>query len=593
MIATEGLLRDPIQMFQDMIVKLAESRARENGGEQEAEVDSAATTPLEIDIPQPLATAVRQQTTTLPDSILDISGSATPCRFRFVDCSQLIHHHELHIVEYSDLADLPFAAVSYIWRGVIGPSTASISEHGSFSVAGATDGDPISINILRHIARACLFDRISLLWLDRLCIIQSNRDDKVWQIQHMYSMYASCRKCYVLPGGTRRLASLDEPTMWIHRGWTLQEAVAPNKCNVVVQWEHPGGTYANPQQRLGTTGSIDEIVPGESAQMPLASLLRASVSGNAEFRVRSPDSWTGRKIDISINIFGDTEAGLRHATVLSAAMRPADDKRDPRGIRKKTALWRSAMMRTSSRPVDMVFSIMGLFGVALDPKAFHADDRIGATIALARAILAQGGSPNWLTMSLSLPRNPSIRSFPNFPRTSVAGAAIYDVGGHKVGAAELMGDVDGWLGTEDILGPSMDPQGFLSLTARSVPVQWTGLFQPQIHQPDQSYDNQLLQFHTLQGVPPFIVSNDGKIWTMTDSKPVHNGGPSPKFYAVVVGRMFTEANTRFFDATALIRAVVLEEYAEGKFCRPEKSSWFTFNSLSFKFDGWEERVFVI
>lgn len=57
--------------------------------------------------------------------------------------------------------------------------------------------------------------------------------------------------------------------------------------------------------------------------------------------------------------------------------------------------------------------------------------------------------------------------------------------------------------------------------------------------------------------------------------------------------MFTEANTRFFDATALIRAVVLEEYAEGKFCRPEKSSWFTFNSLSFKFDGWEERVFVI
>jgi hypothetical protein len=56
MIATEGLLRDAIQMFQDMIAKLAEAHAQANGGDPEAETSSAATTPVAIDIPPPLAT---------------------------------------------------------------------------------------------------------------------------------------------------------------------------------------------------------------------------------------------------------------------------------------------------------------------------------------------------------------------------------------------------------------------------------------------------------------------------------------------------------------------------------------------------------
>lgn len=87
------------------------------------------------------------------------------------------------------------------------------------------------------------------------------------------------------------------------------------------------------------------------------------------------------------------------------------------------------MMRASSRPVDMIFIMMGRFGVALDPKVFRVDDRLRASIALARAILEQGGSFKWLAMSLALPRNPSICLFPSFSQTSVAGAAVYDIDG--------------------------------------------------------------------------------------------------------------------------------------------------------------------
>jgi hypothetical protein len=76
-------------------------------------------------------------------------------------------------------------------------------------------------------------------------------------------------------------------------------------------------------------------------------------------------------------------------------MRCLKSKAFPNGTRNYTTVWRSAMMRTSSRLVDMVFSVMGLFGVALNTKDFQAEDRAETVmIALARGILEKGGSLN-------------------------------------------------------------------------------------------------------------------------------------------------------------------------------------------------------
>ena len=78
-------------------------------------------------------------------------------------------------------------------------------------------------------------------------------------------------------------------------------------------------------------------------------------------------------------------------------------------------------MRTSSRPVDMVFSIMGLFGVILDPNMFEAENRIGATVALAKEILRKGGRASWLGMSFRLPPCSMLYTSPVFAETSVSG----------------------------------------------------------------------------------------------------------------------------------------------------------------------------
>ncbi|KAK0200403.1 hypothetical protein DFS33DRAFT_1456673 [Desarmillaria ectypa] len=569
-IAVEDLLRDPIQMFQDVVVnRLVEEGMRAKGaGVLPDDEPSTPSTPAAMECPEPQAVVLSEPLSALSDAMVDIFCNATPCRFRFIDCSQLVHGRTLRVLEYRDLSARSYAAISYVWRGVIGPATASMAKYGSFAVAGAIDGDPISIDVLLHTCRACLLDKIPLIWLDRLGIIQTSREDKAWQIQRMYSVYASCTKCYVLPGGTRRLASIWEPTLWIHRGWTLQEAVAPKECSVVIQWEYSFGTFRNPRKPLGTGGSVEEIVSGESAQIQLYSLLKASVAENVEFRVRSLETWTGRKVDIIIRIFGNDEAGWRRW--------------------KNTAFWRSAQMRTSSRPVDMIFSIMGLFGVTLNPKEFEAHDRLGATIALAREILKQGGSPTWLATSLSLPENPSIRSFPGFPETDEAGAAVYEVGSRRLEAAELMRDVDGWLATEEISGAQTDAHGFLTLTMKCAPVKWTGGFQERhpAQSPKQSYDSQLLQFHDLHR-PPFVVDNHGKVWRLSEAV------ERTKFHVALLGRMYTQSTFRFFDPKVLAKAILLEEYQEGKFRRAEGGCWFTFNTMTYRFEGWQKRVFTI
>ncbi|KAL7957415.1 hypothetical protein V8C34DRAFT_180317 [Trichoderma compactum] len=82
-------------------------------------------------------------------------------------------------------------------------------------------------------------------------------------------------------------------------------------------------------------------------------------------------------------------------------------------------------MRTSSRPVDMVFSIMQLMGVTLNPNNFDPDDRLGVTIALASKILDQGGSADWLGLPAKIPPCPQLSTFPQFARTDVAGEANF------------------------------------------------------------------------------------------------------------------------------------------------------------------------
>ncbi|KAI0742910.1 hypothetical protein C8Q80DRAFT_1191421 [Daedaleopsis nitida] len=414
--------------------------------------------------------------------VLSISEKATPCRIRLVDCEALVEHGLLKIVEFSEFPTVPYSAISYPWLGVAIDATVSVT---SFSVEGAEHADPVGIDVLTHACTASLMRGCPYLWLDRLCIIQNNREDKNWQIQHMYQVYKSCRLCVVLAGGIRRLVRLDEPNPWIHRSWTLQEVLAPPEAVVLFAWKLGWGLTMS----SGLGAPIQEVVPNESAIATLSVILEACSGGTLAFTpatlMTSP--YGDDEVRVSVSLFSthpsasaakSGSVGSRifapNVVALAIAMEPTLTT-DP--DTRAHAAWQSALMRTSSRPVDMVFSIMGLFGVTLDVGAFDKDDRRGVTIALAQAILEGGGSASWLGAAARITPDRCLSTFPRFPRTSVAGAAMVRVGtGRRSRMQEVSQVVDHPVyPVRRAIGPlpkgRMDSGGYLTFTVRAVPLQ--------------------------------------------------------------------------------------------------------------------------
>ena len=406
------------------------------------------------------------------ECVLDITSHATPQRYRLINCDQFVQDELLCIEESADFPSVQYAAISYVWKGnPLEPSEAK--NHQAFSVAGALDGDPISLHVLKQACLTALKYGARYIWLDRLCIMQTNREDKNWQIRKMSEMYQRCNTCIILPGGVQKLVRIDEETAWIHRGWTLQELLLPERAFVLLAWKLGSGKHHH-HHRPSTaslthftgsviagdaSGTVSEVAQNESAVISAADILNACVAGCLEFT--SPRSRS--LLLIRSCVFGAASPNL-FATSVAMSEELASDP-DARNH----AIWQSALMRTSSRPVDMVFSIMGLFGVILDPSKFKKDDRIDATVALAKEILRQGGRASWLGMSFRLPPCSTLCTFPVFAETSVSGKALVRT---KTGLREVSEFVDGEYPNELGLGalPSgtMDDDGYFTFSARAV-----------------------------------------------------------------------------------------------------------------------------
>ncbi|KAK4159968.1 hypothetical protein QBC43DRAFT_304167 [Cladorrhinum sp. PSN259] len=164
---------------------------------------------------------------------LDISPTASPGHFRFLDSRALVNDSLLRVVTLlnTDLSTISYSTISYPWRG----NPALDVSSSSFSVKGAEGGDPISLAILRSAYIASLFrdgapDEVDVRPHPAFF-------DKPWQIKHMFSFYENCTQCLVLAGGLRRLVGLDENTAWAQRAWTLQEELALRASFVLFSWQ--------------------------------------------------------------------------------------------------------------------------------------------------------------------------------------------------------------------------------------------------------------------------------------------------------------------------------------------------------------------
>ncbi|KAJ7508997.1 hypothetical protein B0H11DRAFT_2270539 [Mycena galericulata] len=375
---------------------------------------------------------------------LNVELLATPCHFRLADVSTFLESNSLRILEYpppsseqdrlEELCDSrtilpPYAALSYPWRDLQLPDGHSCP---SLSVSGALHADPISLNVLRTACVAAKEYGCTHLWLDRLCIMQTHKRDKTWQIQRMYQIYKRCGVCLVLPGGLVRLPRLDDSTSWIDRAWTLQEALAPHdikRVKVIIHITHP---------------SFRDFIAYRSMHLQIKQYAPNLVHRPLRFPIR--------------------------------ILRPSETKRlisahDFGGFR----LWTASYTRSSSRPIDMVLSLMQLFNTRIAVSRFGEGDRLRATIALIQTLMSrrgpQLGLATFLYIAPTMEPSRELSTLPQMPETSESGQAYINTRKGRVLAYRAFGGggTNEWE-ARGVPKGEMTDSGYLVLWSKAAPM---------------------------------------------------------------------------------------------------------------------------
>ncbi|KAI0705483.1 hypothetical protein C8Q76DRAFT_169967 [Earliella scabrosa] len=501
------------------------------------------------------------------ENVIDLSSCATAGRFRLVDRVPLSDptNPVLRILEFNvfplKARTALYCAISYIWRGNPPHPAKRNTRRGSIVVEGARDGDPVSIDVMHHACMA-LPDTVRYLWLDRLCIMQTNREDKAWQIQKMFDIYKKSDICFVLPGGVGRLVGLDEETDWLLRGWTLQEAVAPSHTDVLFSMEGisvppestQGALITNPAHVYGSC-PFTYVLGGSSGLIGLKNLLWATrVSSSSEPPVIE-FLHTKQTVPVSLKILGDRETRRRELFALTNAL----DTVWTGTNFSRHALWQSSFFRTSKRPVDMVFSIMHLFGVTLDPHRFKSTDRIAATIALAQTLLRNYNKADWLLAGWNEPPDHRLSSFPELPDTSVALPPRFRSTKRDVSRDEDTEPLDIRYRFRDAAPEgSMDDEGYFHFTAKAVEV---------VQSSDQPVDVSHSVSADASTRPSRLQALDGSVWDVLPPRgqPEPSGSETERvLYVAVIG--ITTAR-RAGGSYEQAKAVLLQQHAPRRFHR--------------------------
>lgn len=273
---------------------------------------------------------------------LDISPYATPERFRFIDCASFVRDETLQIWETKELPQTRYAAISHVWKSLPPETNGKLAVRGEFLVdcEERNDGGPIGVDVLRYACIASIQSGLGLLWLDRLCIVQTAtpcaKQDKRWQIMHMYDIYKHCHSCFVLPAGLRRFPAKAEETEWVERAWTFQEVMIPPVVKVLY---------------VELVGSPAE---GAVHMIHIEEYFRAQMG-----------------------LYGDHRDGSQERR--RQFMQALDNRlefRNASAERLSSEVWDYVQWRISSRPVDVVFSVMGLLGATVDPSQFKPVERL-------------------------------------------------------------------------------------------------------------------------------------------------------------------------------------------------------------------------
>ncbi|PBK60758.1 hypothetical protein ARMSODRAFT_1026198 [Armillaria solidipes] len=178
--------------------------------------------------------------------------------------------------------------------------------------------------------------------------------------------------------------------------------------------------------------NLSEVEAGHSAACEMSLLCFRFWVHIGGFQVDEPEIWEQRD-KFPFRIITAEVAELLHI--------PLDF-----GTRQSlSALWALAYTRSSSRPVDTVFSLMDLLGINLDVEQFLPEERTKATIKLIQEVMKlQGGRALWLYIAPWVKPSWEISTLPEMPETSESGRAYFSTSTGKVLAIDAICAEERW-----------------------------------------------------------------------------------------------------------------------------------------------------
>ncbi|KAF7952748.1 hypothetical protein EAE96_005976 [Botrytis aclada] len=280
---------------------------------------------------------------------------------------------------------------------------------------------------LNQMAYAAKMKGSNYIWLDLCCIDQPDRKDNEtkFQISMMADIYRHANNVIVMVGGAGCVQHTDQVSPWMERAWTLQEAILNRKTFVCVLWPK--------SKRIVTYISKVSPIKWKFHAVIAARPAPKNSSGDVCCLVSLKGLLDMADVDFSklqppgcpeINVFdGMTlKAGNAPRLALRAAF-----LNSPLAI-KYTGVWRSMFMRTSTKSIDVVYSIMGIFNLVIDPfKKNHDPSFMFNDLARKTGATASIGAWGWLSIGgvtgSDLPLDVTSGIIPRFPHDEAKVAA--------------------------------------------------------------------------------------------------------------------------------------------------------------------------
>ena len=270
----------------------------------------------------------------------------------------------------------------------------------------------ISWHGLRQAAKAAQHLGCTFLWLDLVCLHQTSSADKKLQIKNMGHLYEKATAVIVMPGGVAAAQHAEHEAPWITRAWTLQEATLCTNVYVLILHDELDPNY---QQSMITVGGEYRItyIDGNLALSELRALLGSRVG----VTIGKIDRKTGKTVvekRFAARCFGDNDAII---TALEGVL-------EGRTLEmKRSAAWRSIWLRTSTKPQDMVFSVMHVLGTQIEVDYSRTLEDLIMELARKSTSL-----PSWLDIGGDIPFDARYGLVPAIPSHNPNSSRVYGTG---------------------------------------------------------------------------------------------------------------------------------------------------------------------